>query len=104
MQSIELRESVLITDKGQATQRCPSVSILLMSSVQRASQPLSATDRDLRFISLRTIGECVCMCVFVPWRASVHVLIKAVGVARNDCACVCVRCLPGMTVDVYVNS
>ena len=65
VRSAELRECVLITDKGQATQRCPSVSILLMSSVHRASQPLSATERDLRFISLRTIGECVCESVCV---------------------------------------
>lgn len=37
-----------------------------------------------------------------------YVLIKAVGVGRNGCVrvCVCVyaRCLPGVTVDVYVNS
>lgn len=79
MPSAKLRECVLITDKGQATQRCPSVSILLMSSVQRAGQPLSATERDLRFISLRTIGErvCVYLCLAEP---SVYVLIKAVGV------------------------
>lgn len=81
MQSEELRECVLITDKGQGTQRCPSVSILLMSSVHRASQPLCATERDLRFISLRTIGECVC----------VYVLIKAVGVGTNGYVRVCMR-------------
>lgn len=57
------RECVLITDKGQAAQRRPSVSILLMSSVLRASWPLSATERDLRFISLRTIGERARVCV-----------------------------------------
>lgn len=76
--SAELRECVLIIDKGRATQRRPSVSILLMSSVHRASQPLSATERDLRFISLRTIGDCVRadVCVFVPQRVSV-------------CACLC---------------
>lgn len=81
---------VLITDKGQATQRCPSVSILLMSSVHRPSQRLSATERDLRFISLRTIGDCVCVCVFVLRGVSVYVLIKAVGVGRNGCVRVCV--------------
>lgn len=33
-----------------------------------------------------------------------YVLIKAVGVERNGCERVYVRCLPGVTVDVYVNS
>lgn len=64
--------------------------------------------RDLRFISPRTIGDCVCVClcvrVFVPWRTSVYVLIKAVGVGRNDCERAHVRCLPAVTVDMYVNS
>lgn len=33
-----------------------------------------------------------------------YVLIKAVGVGRNGCKRAHVRCLPGVTVDVYVNS
>lgn len=32
------------------------------------------------------------------------VLIKAVGVGRNDCECAYMRCLPAVTVDMYVNS
>ena len=32
---------------------------------------------------------CACVCVFVPRRASVYVLIKAVGVGRNGHVCVC---------------
>lgn len=61
------------------------------------------------------MSACVCVCVCVPLRAGVCVLIKAVGelgkemvVNTRVCVCVCVRdvlrCLPGMTVDVYVNS
>lgn len=45
------------------------------------------------------------MCVFGPPRAMcVYVLIKAGGVGRNDPVCLYARCLPGVTVDVYVNS
>lgn len=32
---------------------------------------------------------CARVCVFVPRRASVYVLIKAVGVGRNGHVCVC---------------
>lgn len=60
-------------------------------------------ERDLRFISLWTIGDCVRVC-FVPWRTGVYVQIKAVGVGRNDCERAFVRCLPGVTTDMYVNS
>lgn len=46
----------------------------------------------------------VCVCVFVPKRTTVSVLIKAVGVERNDCEGAYVRCLHGVTIDMYVNS